>query len=55
MTCWADEDFIGRVSRHARHCLHSARLCYRTVSRSLLGYKREWDEAARVLDSSLIA
>ena len=47
-SCWTDEDMIGRVSRTARHCLHSARLCYRTLSRVLLSYRREWDRARQI-------
>ena len=26
-----------------RHCLNSQRLCYRTLSRALLSYRRDWD------------
>ena len=39
--CWADEDFIGRVSRVSRraHALTTAR---RTIERCLGLYRRQW-------------
>ena len=40
---WADEDFIGRVSRQSRK-VHSLAVSFRTISKTLMNYKYEWDK-----------
>ena len=39
--CWADEDYIGRVSRTSRKT-HSLLVSFRTISKTLMNYKYEW-------------
>ena len=40
--CWSDEDMIGRISRTSRRVGTSKLVAFRTLSRTLMSYKRQF-------------
>ena len=54
MSCWSDEDYIGRVARVARKT-HGITLPISTIQKSLIHYRNQWRRICANWDARLLS